>query len=99
MLLDISVPTIVPDDLRRSRPNVRARGVGFCPLPADPAVRAGGLLRPGTVFACAAEGLLLALEPALAASLAPDALIGAIDPQVVERLGEAGRRWGLIPSG
>lgn len=95
VLLDVSVPSIVPPRLRRDRPLVRAVGVGRVRLPADPTVRVGGLLRPGAVFACAAEGLLLALDPALRGHR----LVGPIDPAAVAAFAAAARRHGLTAAG
>lgn len=96
LLIDVSAPSVIPPGLRRARPNVRIAHGARVALPRDPTVRLAGVGRPGALFACAAEGLLLALDPTLAGG---SALIGPIDPAAVGALRAAGRRWGVLRGG
>ncbi len=92
LLLDASAPSVVPPGLSRLRPRLTVASIGRARLPHDPTVRIAGLGRPGTIYACAAEGLLLALDP----GCCPHPLVGAIDADAVCALAEAGRRLGLL---
>ncbi|MBI5495463.1 MAG: aminotransferase class III-fold pyridoxal phosphate-dependent enzyme [Deltaproteobacteria bacterium] len=61
LVVDVSQPRATAPRLARERRNARVVGAGLVALPRDPRFRFSPYTAPGTLFACAAEGLLAAL--------------------------------------
>ncbi|HEU4386042.1 MAG TPA: aminotransferase class III-fold pyridoxal phosphate-dependent enzyme [Anaeromyxobacteraceae bacterium] len=108
VIVDVSVPSAVADDVRDAPEVTVVPFSGTVAVPGEPGFAISSHTRPGTGFACAAEAMLLGLEPAATAGLR---LVGDVDLRAVEilerladehgflaHLGEGGFRSGCQPS-
>ena len=87
VIVDLSVPSSVSAEVDHL-PGVRRVPLsGTVAIPGEPGFVLSSHTEPGTAFACAAEALLVGLAGEAASGLR---LVGAIDPEAVERLD----RWG-----
>lgn len=91
VVLDVSQPRAVGPDVASGRPNARVVGTGYVRLPADPDFQMSPHTDPGQAFACASEGLLLALDPQPGLTLT-----GPLDPRTIDQLRQLGRKHGLL---
>lgn len=91
LIADVSQPRAVSATLHLERPNVTTVWAGLVRLPEDRQFRLTPHTPPGTCFACAAEGILMGLEPHPHLELR-----GEIDPQAIEALLQLGQKHGLI---
>ncbi len=92
VILDLAVPRGASPHLREARPRALLIDAGLVRLPGDADFRLAPHLPPGVVPACAAEALLMGLEPR------PLKLAGSIRPEDVEVLAALGRAFGLGPA-
>ncbi|MBI5479103.1 MAG: aminotransferase class III-fold pyridoxal phosphate-dependent enzyme [Deltaproteobacteria bacterium] len=93
IIADISVPSAVADDVRRLAGVTIVPFAGAVAVPGAPGFVIASHLQPGTAFSCAAEAMLLGLEPAAAASLR---LVGPIDGRSLDVLDALGERHGFF---
>lgn len=94
LIADVSQPRAVSGAIGVERPLSTVIQAGLVKLPADPDFRLTPHTPRGTCFACAAEALLMGLEPQPRLRLSGD-----IDPAAVETLLQLGRKYGLLESG
>ena len=93
LIADVSQPRGVSASVSRERPRATIVWAGLTRLPEDGEFRLTPHTPRGTCFACAAEAVLMGLEPH------PELrLQGDIDLYVVETLLQLGRKYGLIDS-
>jgi acetylornithine/succinyldiaminopimelate/putrescine aminotransferase/predicted amino acid dehydrogenase len=93
ILVDVSVPSAIAPEVRRMA-GVKVMPLsGTVLLPQDPGFVISSHTVPGTTFACAAEAMLLGLEPAATSGLA---LTGAIRPRSAEVLDGLALDLGLL---
>jgi len=93
LIADLSVPGAVSADAR-ALPSVRVVPLAeVVTVPGAPDFVMASHIRPGTAFCCAAEGMLLGLEPTLTRELP---LIGPIAGETVRVLGELALRHGFF---
>ena len=91
LIADVSQPRAVSGTMPLDRPNVTLVQAGLVRLPEDRGFHLTPHTPRGMCFACAAEGLLMGLEPQ------PELrLRGEIDPSAVEKFLQLGRKFGLI---
>ncbi|MBI5507368.1 MAG: aminotransferase class III-fold pyridoxal phosphate-dependent enzyme [Deltaproteobacteria bacterium] len=83
IIADLSVPAAVADDVARLPQVVTVPLSGTVAMPGDEGVVLSAHTAPGTLFACAAEAVLLALEPERTRSLS---VVGDIDRTAVVTL-------------
>ncbi|HEY3357997.1 MAG TPA: aminotransferase class III-fold pyridoxal phosphate-dependent enzyme [Polyangia bacterium] len=83
LIADLAVPSAVAPEVERLPHVTLVTLAGSVALPQDPGFVLSSHTRPGTAFSCAAEAILLALEPVRTAGLT---LVGDIDPRTVEAL-------------
>jgi acetylornithine/succinyldiaminopimelate/putrescine aminotransferase/predicted amino acid dehydrogenase/acyl-CoA synthetase (AMP-forming)/AMP-acid ligase II len=89
LIADVSQPAALHPTVA-ALPNVTVVHAGYVRLPRDPDFVMSAHTGPGESFACAAEGLLLGLEPQ------PDLVLhGPLRGATIARLRALGRRWGL----
>jgi 4-aminobutyrate aminotransferase-like enzyme/predicted amino acid dehydrogenase/acyl-coenzyme A synthetase/AMP-(fatty) acid ligase len=91
---DVSVPGAVAASVHALEGVAVVPLAGVLPLPRDPGFVMSAHSPAGTVFACAAEGLLVALEPEATAELS---LRGEIEPGAVAVLERLAIAHGLLP--
>ena len=90
---DISVPGSVSDAVRQTE-GVRVHPIAsVLTLPGEPDFVMSSHSPPGTAFCCAAEAILLGLEPQATAGLR---LIGDVDPACVDTLEQLAQKHGLL---
>jgi acetylornithine/succinyldiaminopimelate/putrescine aminotransferase/acyl-coenzyme A synthetase/AMP-(fatty) acid ligase/predicted amino acid dehydrogenase len=93
LIADVSQPRGVSASVSQERPRATIVSAGLVRLPEDGGFRLTPHTPRGTCFACAAEAILMGLEPH------PELrLRGEIDLQAVEILLQLGRKYGLIDS-
>ncbi|MCP4172876.1 MAG: aminotransferase class III-fold pyridoxal phosphate-dependent enzyme [Fuerstiella sp.] len=92
LVADVSQPRGTSPTLERERPNAKVIQAGLARLPQDPSFRLTPHSPAGTCFACAAEAILMGLEPQALK------LCGSIDPMAIEILQALGEKHGMITS-
>lgn len=93
LIADVSQPRGVSATISQERTHATVVWAGLVPLPEDREFRLTPHTPRGTCFACAAEAILMGLEPHPELRLS-----GEIDLCAVETLLELGRKFGLIDS-
>jgi acetylornithine/succinyldiaminopimelate/putrescine aminotransferase/predicted amino acid dehydrogenase/acyl-coenzyme A synthetase/AMP-(fatty) acid ligase len=93
IIADISVPGAVSADVRALQSVRFVPLAGVLAVPGAPDFVMASHIRPGTAFCCAAEGMLLGLEPGRTQGLS---LIGPIDGEVVRIMGELAATHGFF---
>lgn len=90
VIADLSEPSAIAQTV--SGPNIHVFQTGFVTLPQDPDFVLSAHSPMGTSFACAAEGILMGLEPQ------PDlVLCGDVESNNVLRLQRLSKKWGMHP--
>ena len=93
LIVDISVPSAVSAEAR-ALPAVKVVPLsGTVAVPGEPRLVISSHTLPGTAFACAAEAMLLGLEPEATSGLP---LVGRVEPEAVRTLDEVGVRQGFF---
>jgi predicted amino acid dehydrogenase len=93
VIADVSVPSAVSRQVR-GLGHVRVVPLaGTVAVPGAPELRLSSHTPPGTAFCCAAEAMLIGLEPEATAQLR---LTGPIDPRSTEVLDQLGEKHGLF---
>ncbi|MCP4781952.1 MAG: aminotransferase class III-fold pyridoxal phosphate-dependent enzyme [Fuerstiella sp.] len=90
LVADVSQPRGTSPTLERERPNAKVIQAGWARLPQDPSFRLTPHSPAGTCFACAAEAILMGLEPHALK------LCGSIDPEAIEVLQALGEKHEMI---
>jgi predicted amino acid dehydrogenase len=93
VIADISVPSVIGADVRDLPEVTVVPFSGTVAVPGEPGFVISSHTRPGTSFVCAAEAMLLGLEPEATAGLR---LVGDIDPRAVEVLERLADRHGFL---
>jgi acetylornithine/succinyldiaminopimelate/putrescine aminotransferase/predicted amino acid dehydrogenase/acyl-CoA synthetase (AMP-forming)/AMP-acid ligase II len=93
LVADLAVPSAVAAEVAKLPHVAVVTLAGSVLLPHDRGFVLSSHTRPGTVFSCAAEAILLALEPRRTAGLR---LVGDIDPHTVEVLDGLATEHGLL---
>jgi predicted amino acid dehydrogenase len=93
LLADLSVPGVVTARAL-ALPHVRTVPfAGTVSLPQDPDFAMASHIAPGTAFSCAAETMLVGMEPEATAGLR---LVGEVDPRAFQLLDALAERHGLL---
>lgn len=90
VIADVSQPRGIAATMTQDRPNAEIVWAGLVSLPEDPLFRMSPHTSRGKCFACAAEAILMGLEPQ------PFSLSGPIDLQAVETLQRLGQKYGML---
>jgi acetylornithine/succinyldiaminopimelate/putrescine aminotransferase/predicted amino acid dehydrogenase/acyl-coenzyme A synthetase/AMP-(fatty) acid ligase len=93
IIADISVPSAVSAEVRRMPDVTFVAFAGAVAVPGAPGFVIASHTRPGTAFSCAAEAMLLALEPEATAGLQ---LVGPIEARSIEVLDALGEKHGFF---
>jgi acetylornithine/succinyldiaminopimelate/putrescine aminotransferase/predicted amino acid dehydrogenase/acyl-coenzyme A synthetase/AMP-(fatty) acid ligase len=93
IIADISVPSAVSAEVRRMAGVTIVAFAGAVTVPGAPGFVIASHTRPGTAFSCAAEAMLLALEPEATAGLQ---LVGPIEARCIELLDALGEKHGFF---
>jgi len=93
---DLSVPPAVSSEVAAMKNVSLVPFSGTVTVPGEPDFVISSHTAPGTVFCCAAEAMILGLEPAATRELA---LVGRLDPSAVALLDSLGVTHGFTHSG
>jgi len=93
VIADVSVPGAVSSHVRGLPQVTLIPLAGTVTVPGEPDFSISSHTAPGTAFCCAAEAMLMGLEPELTRELR---LTGAIDAESMSVMSELGRRHGFL---
>jgi acetylornithine/succinyldiaminopimelate/putrescine aminotransferase/predicted amino acid dehydrogenase len=93
IIADISVPSAVSAEVRRMPGVTIVPFAGAVAVPGAPAFVVASHISPGTAFSCAAEAMLLGLEPEATAGLR---LVGPIEARSIDVLDALGEKHGFF---
>ncbi len=96
VIADLSVPSAVSPLVGRMDNVLLTPFSGTVEVPGEPEFVISSHTAPGTTFCCAAEAMLLGLEPG---DTEPLSLVGPVDPDAVELLDRLGVRHGFTERG